>query len=274
MIVTMTYCTRFLLWKRLPTLFSRWLTMFMPIPTTTNILERNGWKRETNLLSNMVRRHFLHIEIVVIMSLIFSPFFTGFARANTNVGLYIETKRASYYRNLGLPLEENLVDVLENSTFKGPVIIQSFELDSLKLIRHLKPEWKTVKLLTRPELDHHTSNGTLSPFMESLSQHCDGIGPNKLSIIPNPEEPPKKSDAIDAAHAHDMFVHPYTFRSDVRHLHRVYGGNATQEFAEFFNLGVDGVFCDFPDHGVYARESCNLLRSQGVEYSSFYRVTE
>mmetsp|Transcript_5915 Transcript_5915/g.10808 ORF Transcript_5915/g.10808 Transcript_5915/m.10808 type:complete len:395 (+) Transcript_5915:36-1220(+) len=198
----------------------------------------------------------------------------GFARANTNVGLYIETKRASYYRNLGLPLEENLVDVLENSTFKGPIIIQSFELDSLKLIRHLKPEWKTVKLLTRPELDHHTNNGTLSPFMESLSQHCDGIGPNKLSIIPNPKEPPKKSDAIDAAHAHDMFVHPYTFRSDVRHLHRVYGGNATQEFAEFFNLGVDGVFCDFPDHGVYARESCNLLRSQGVEYSSFYRVTE
>jgi len=199
---------------------------------------------------------------------------TGFARANTDVGLYIETKRAEYYRNLGLPLEENLVDVLESSTFQGPIIIQSFELESLQLIRQLKPEWKTVKLLTRAELDHHTKNKTLTKFMESLAQHCDGIGPNKLSIIPNPEEPPEKSEAIEAAHAHGLFVHPYTFRSDVRHLHRVYGGNATQEFAEFFKLGVDGVFSDFPDHAVYARESCAELRRQGVEYSTFYRVVE
>jgi len=197
--------------------------------------------------------------------------YKGFARANTNVGLYIETKRAGYYRSLGLPLEENLVDVLESSTFQGPVIIQSFELESLKLIRQLKPEWKTVKLLTREELDHHVDKG-LSPFMESLAEHCHGIGPNKLSIIPNPEDPPEMSAAIQAAHAHDLFVHPYTFRSDVRHLHRVYGGNATQEFAEFFKLGVDGVFTDFPDHGVYARESCAELRRQGVEYSTFYRV--
>lgn len=196
----------------------------------------------------------------------------GFARANLNVGLYIETKRAGYYRNLGLPLEENLVDVLESSTFKGPVIIQSFELESLKLIRQLKPEWKTVKLLTREEVDGHGKANSLPSFMESLAEHCDGIGPNKLSIIPNPEEPPEKSEAIEAAHALDLFVHPYTFRSDVRHLHRVYGGNATQEFAEFFKLGVDGVFTDFPDHGVYARESCNYLRRQGVEYSTFYRV--
>ena len=33
----------------------------------------------------------------------------------------------------------------------------------------------------------------------------------------------------------------------------------------------DGVFADFPDHAVYARESCSYLRSQGVEYTEFYR---
>ena len=32
----------------------------------------------------------------------------------------------------------------------------------------------------------------------------------------------------------------------------VYGGNASIEFVKFFNLGVDGVFADFPDHAVYA----------------------
>lgn len=166
------------------------------------------------------------------------------------------------------------MEVLESSTFKGPIIIQSFELDSLKRIRQMKPEWKTVKLLTRDELDYYAYADKLPAFYEMLAETCDGIGPNKLSIIPNPEDPPEESAVIDTAHEYDLFVHPYTFRSDVRHLHRVYGGNATQEFAEFFKLGVDAVFTDFPDHGVYARESCNYLRRQGVEYSAFYRVME
>ena len=208
----------------------------------------------------------------------------GYARANTNVGLYIETKRAQYYRSLGLPLEEKLVDVLESSTFQGPIIIQSFELDSLKLIRQLKPEWKTVKLLTLQDVElasrssSHTNHGNtgnhLQSFMESLAPFCDGIGPSKRSIVPNPMDPPETSPIIAAAHAVGMFVHPYTFRTDVKHLHPVYGGNATQEFAEFFRLGVEGVFADFPDHAVYARESCSYLRNQGVEYTDFYRVVD
>ena len=198
----------------------------------------------------------------------------GFARANANVGLYIETKRAHFYRSIGLPLEEKLVEVLEASSFEGPVIIQSFELNSLKLIRQLKPEWKTVKLLTMADLaGFQNDKNALVPFMESLAPFCDGIGPNKRSLVPDPMNPPPEScPIITAAHHSNMFVHPYTFRTDVKHLHSVYGGNAAQEFAEFFRLGVDGVFADFPDHAVYARESCNYLRSQGVEFSDFYRV--
>ena len=186
----------------------------------------------------------------------------GYARANVDCGLYIETKRPGYYRSIGLPLEERLVDVLEASTFKGPVIIQSFELDSLKLIRQYKPEWKTVKLLTLKELDLQVQRNTLDSFMENLALHCDGIGPNKRSIISNPESPPEISQVIQTAHANGLVVHPYTFRSDITHLHRVYGGNATREFADFFELGVDGVFADFPDHAIYARESCNHLREK------------
>lgn len=196
----------------------------------------------------------------------------GYARANTNVGLYIETKRAEYYRSVGLPLEEKLVEVIENSSFQGPIIIQSFELDSLKLIRQLKPEWKTVKLLTKSDLDQVVGQEQMRSFMETLSQDCDGIGPNKRSIIPVPQEPPETSDVVESAHEFGLLVHPYTFRTDVKHLHRTYGGNATQEFADFFKLGIDGCFADFPDHAVYARESCNYLRSHGVEYSKVYRV--
>ena len=31
-------------------------------------------------------------------------------------------------------------------------------------------------------------------------------------------------------------------------------GNAALEFARFFELGVDGVFADFPGHAVFARQ--------------------
>ena len=196
----------------------------------------------------------------------------GYARANTNVGLYIETKRAGFYRSLGLNLEEKLVSVLEESSFQGPIIIQSFELESLQLIRQLKPEWKTVKLLTQKDmLPYQNDADGMRRFLDGLAETCDGIGPHKRSIIPVPNDPPARSLLVDSAHDAGLIVHPFTFRSDVKHLHRVYGGNATQEFADFFKLGVDGVFADFPDHAVYARESCNYLRSIGVEYSKVYR---
>lgn len=198
----------------------------------------------------------------------------GYARANVNVGLYIETKRAGFYRSRGLPLEERLVEVLEGSTFKGSIIIQSFELDSLQRIEALKPEWGTIKLCTRAELDNVAAQGeeALDSFMQKLSREVDGIGPDKRTIIPTPEQPPETSPIVQSAHKYNLLVHPYTFRTDVKHLHRVYGGNATQEFADFFKLGVNGVFADFPDHAVYARESCNYLRRKGVEYSKVYRV--
>ena len=69
------------------------------------------------------------------------------ADESPDVGLYIETKRPSHYRSLGLGLEETLVRDIELSGFDGPVIVQSFERSSLELLRELKPEWQRVQLL-------------------------------------------------------------------------------------------------------------------------------
>ena len=66
------------------------------------------------------------------------------ARENADVGLYIETKRPSYYRSIGLPLEEKLAESLDQAKWEGPVIIQSFEKDSLMRFKELKPHWKRV----------------------------------------------------------------------------------------------------------------------------------
>jgi glycerophosphoryl diester phosphodiesterase len=37
----------------------------------------------------------------------------------SNVGLYIETKRPQWHRDLGLPLEEKLLQDIKNSGFSG-----------------------------------------------------------------------------------------------------------------------------------------------------------
>ena len=191
----------------------------------------------------------------------------GYSRGNLNVGLYIETKRPQWYRDMGLPLEEKLVDVIEKSSFEGPIIIQSFEDDSLSRIHSLQSKWQTVRLLTFEDVETHTADGTFDEYCKYLaSMGINGIGPSKQSIVADASNPPATSEVIEIAHKHELFVHPYTFKSDVTGLDRVYGGNASQEFARFFELGVDGVFADFPGHAVFARELYNRSRLSGQKF--------
>ena len=51
---------------------------------------------------------------------------------------------------------------------------------------------------------------------------------------------------IDDAHAAGLLVHAYTFRSDDFYLSPDYKGNPELEYEQFFSLGLDGLFTDFP----------------------------
>ena len=159
-----------------------------------------------------------------------------------------------------LQLEERLVKELGESDFEGPVIIQSFEEDSLRRMKELKGgEWKLVKLMTKDDVDQRIKDGTLGDYLDGLVKlGCSGIGPWKGSIIPDPKSPPESSEIIEAAHERGLFVHAYTFRSDVLHLSPVYGGNASLEFFRFFELGIDGVFADFPGHAAVSAQSLSI----------------
>src|SRR5262249_42842252 len=58
---------------------------------------------------------------------------------------------------------------------------------------------------------------------------------------------------IERAHAHGLLVHTWTFRSEQRRLASDYKGNPVNEYLQFYELGVDGVFADFADTAVAAR---------------------
>ena len=61
------------------------------------------------------------------------------------------------------------------------------------------------------------------------------------------------STLVQDAHRAGLLVHLWTMRSEGRYLPADYGGNPLNEYLQFFELGVDGVFADFPDQAHSAR---------------------
>ena len=55
------------------------------------------------------------------------------------------------------------------------------------------------------------------------------------------------TDLVARAHARGLLVHVWTLRIDKEFLPAGYKGDADAEFAQFRDLGVDGIFTDFPD---------------------------
>jgi len=168
------------------------------------------------------------------------------------VGVYPETKHPSYFRGIGLPLEERLLAALEARGWTdrdAPVFIQSFETGNLRELR----KQTGVRLIQLLEAEGHAP-----PTPEDLAwiaTYADGIGPNKRLIVPAGQDgrllPP--TSLVEDAHRAGLAVHPWTFRSDPQFLAREYDGRPEREIEQFFALGVDGVFSDFPEVAVRVR---------------------
>jgi glycerophosphoryl diester phosphodiesterase len=191
------------------------------------------------------------------------------------IGIYPETKHPTYHQALGLPLERKLVDLLKANGYVGreaPVFLQSFEVANLKELNRLT-EIRLVLLIDadipadgklkygRPydfvaAGDARTYAELLTPAgLAEVAKFADAIGPWKRCIVPADAKgrllPP--TNLVRDAHAAGLLVHPYTFRSDASFLAPDYGGDPLREYEQFFRLGVDGLFSDFPDTAVAAR---------------------
>ena len=57
------------------------------------------------------------------------------------------------------------------------------------------------------------------------------------------------------AQARGLLVHTWTFRSEPRRLARSYAGAPAKEYEQFFTMGIDGLFSDFSDTAVAARDA-------------------
>jgi glycerophosphoryl diester phosphodiesterase len=214
-------------------------------------------------------------------------------KRDRRIGIYPETKHPTYHQDLGLPLEPRLVKILKREGWdsrRDPVFIQSFEQSNLKRLNRMIG----VRLVQLVDANDVNPDGTLdyaAPFdrpydwtvsgdpelesrtfgffatdegLEEISTYADGIGPWKRYIVSTLGSGPESSrtlapptDLIDRAHAHGLQIHTWTFRNEQSRLVSDYGGNPINEYLQFYELGIDGVFSDFPDTAFTARE---LLR--------------
>ncbi len=165
------------------------------------------------------------------------------------IGVYPETKHPTYFRAIGLPLEPPLLETLARHGKRersDAVFIQSFEPANLQLLR---PQ-TSLRLVLLLEATADVSPARLA----EVRKFADGIGPNTRLIVPaGPDgtlRPP--TTLVADAHAAGLLVHVWTLRSEPAFLSPSYGGDPVKEYRQFAELGVDGIFGDFPDVAVAA----------------------
>lgn len=131
-------------------------------------------------------------------------------RTGREIGIYPEIKHSTYHRELGLPIEDKLLEALARHGLtrrESPVIIQSFEVGNLKALRP-RTAVRLVQLidgndqnpdgtvdeslplgqpydLTRAG-DRRTYQDLLTPEgLKEIRTYADGIGPWKVYLIPS-----------------------------------------------------------------------------------------
>jgi glycerophosphoryl diester phosphodiesterase len=164
--------------------------------------------------------------------------------AGRTIGVYPETKHPTYFRSIQLPLEEPLLASLEKHGWNrrdAPVFIQSFEPGNLRELRR-KTQVRLVQLVSSSAL-------LQGDAIKKVSEYADGLGPEKRLIVPVKPDGSLDSptDVIARAHAAGLVVHVWTLRVEKEFLPAGYKGRPDMEFEQFRELGVDGVFTDFPD---------------------------
>ena len=185
-------------------------------------------------------------------------------------------------------LGQKIIDTLVAKNFTDPsrTFIQSFETGNLQELKNtIMPAAKVniplIQLIGgsgQPydlafNKDARTYADLIKPDgLTGIAKYATGIGPDKRTIVPattvdkNADGKPDDlngdgqiSDAdrvtgiptnlIQDAHKAGLQVHLYTIRDDAFFLASSYNGDASKEYKQFIDLGVDGFFTDFPNTG-------------------------
>ncbi len=197
-------------------------------------------------------------------------------RTGRTIGVAPETKHPTYFDSIGLSLEEPLLRTLGRFHLDRPrskVVIQSFEVDNLQ----------ELALDTDVELEQLTG-GSGAPYdqvvagtgvtyadlvtrrgLRRVARYADWVGPEKTQVIPvDPATGASTapSTLVPWAHRAGLKVVIYTLRDENQFMATDFRrgtdptakGDIHAEVTAFLDAGVDGLFADYPDSAVDARD--------------------
>nr|WSW70285.1 glycerophosphodiester phosphodiesterase [Streptomyces sp. NBC_00995] len=199
-------------------------------------------------------------------------------RRGRPVWLYVETKHPTYFRGLGLGLEEPLARLLrryDRHRAQSPLILQSFEPGSIQRLSKLVATSRVVLLSgagSRPwdfvvSGDPRTTDDLVKPAgLKWMASFAQGIGPTLDLVIPKDGSGrlTTPTTLVRDAHAQGLILHPYTMRNENAFLPADFRrgtdpnayGDAFGAFAAYFATGIDGIFSDNPDTALLAAADC------------------
>jgi len=194
------------------------------------------------------------------------------------IGLVPELKHSTYFRSIGMPLEDRFLATLAAHDYvrRCPLAIQSFEIANLRYVRGKLGRRAGLRLVQltsgTPEglrpADVVKTGGTttyremMSPAgLAEIARYADVLSPDTRSIIPLGRDGRLGAPTSVTANAHraGLQVIPYTFRPENYFLAADFQGggspatrNPTGSVAEmrrYLAAGIDGFFTDDPALG-------------------------
>ena len=176
------------------------------------------------------------------------------AASGRQVGIYPEIKAPAWHRKEGVDLSVLALGILDEFGYRtrsDSVFLQCFDQDETQRIRReLKSDLKLIQLIADPSWNESSSDYRTMltrDGLRDLAGFVDGIGPwlNQLYELQAVDGCPVSTGVAAGAQAAGLEVHPYTFRADALPP----GFGSFDALMRFFveELGVDGLFTDFPD---------------------------
>ncbi|MFE9569801.1 glycerophosphodiester phosphodiesterase [Streptomyces sp. NPDC006692] len=195
-------------------------------------------------------------------------------RLGRRIWLHSETKHPTYFRGIGLPLEDRVAGLLRRygrHRADSPQFLESFEPSSIQRLAELVDTPSVVLLSnagTKPwdfvaSGDPRTVDDLVKPEgLRWIASYAQGIGPTLDLIIPKDAagKLTRPTALVRDAHRQGLILHPYTMRNENTFLPADFRrgtdpnayGDAFGAFKTYFATGIDAVFSDNADTALLA----------------------
>lgn len=179
-----------------------------------------------------------------------------------SIGIYPEIKSPAFHREEGKDISAAVLDALKEHGYDentDKIFLQCFNPYELQRIHNeLMPDRNmTVPLIQLIDTKKEFRSLLTAEGMQQLATFVDGIGPSVFLLAQKEsvESDIRITRLVEFAHAVGLKVHPFISRREASQMPPL-AKNYEDFLGIFFDdVGVDGIFTDFPDVAVNYLES-------------------